>query len=57
MGAYLLIFIAGFVLIAWWSWRNDAVPLDGQTRGLFRMRQPNLAGSDDLGPEAAERNG
>jgi len=45
MGAYLLLSIIAFILIAHWAWRNDSVPIDGETRGLFRMR--NVISSDD----------
>ena len=56
MGAYILVFIVGFVLIAWWSWRNDSVPLDRETRGLFRMRQRNLVETDAAELDAPDRN-
>jgi hypothetical protein len=38
MGAYLLLSIVAFVMVAYWAWRNDSVPLNGETTGLFRMR-------------------
>jgi len=38
MGVYFLGAIIIFLLIAWWVRRNDKVPLDGETTGLFRMR-------------------
>lgn len=39
MGVYFLGSLIAFALVVYWAWRNDAVPLDGETTGWFRMRQ------------------
>ena len=53
MGFYFLASIVGFLLIAHWAWRNDAVPPDGDTRGLFRMRPVNQTEGEANGGKAS----
>ena len=56
MDSVLYLFaLIGIVIVVLWSVRNDRVPMNGRTRGLLAMREPEQAGTEGDNDPAEKR--
>jgi hypothetical protein len=50
-GLFLLAFFVAIIVIVYWAWANDSVPIGGRTKGFLRMpftEKPTEAGGTSL---------